>query len=147
MSAVYFGDLGNTALMGQSLAVAARSTNLAGTAVDMLLGDGNNTSLMLSVVSYDIASGNETYAFLIEESDDNSAWTTALTNLANSTLTSKSAVGGDLGTAYIEVAKFQRTKRYVRVSLTVGGTTPAWTGTAVFMERLKITGSGAGYQA
>lgn len=148
MSAVYYGDLKNTALIGQSLKVAARTTNMNGTGVDMLAGDGNNCSAIAAIVSGDVASTDETYALTIEESDDNVTFVAIQTNLPNSSFEAKTAVAAAWdGLAYVEIATFQRTKRYVRAVLTVGGTSPAWTGSVLFIERKRITGTGTGYQS
>lgn len=145
MSAVYFGDLKNTALVLATFKPAAALTaNTNGTGCDMMLGDANNFVAVLNAGVYDIASGNETYAIAITESDDNTTFTALPTAVA---FTSKTSAGGDLGTAYVETVFGQRTKRYLRAELTVGGTSASFLPSIVFMERKRITGSGSGYQA
>jgi hypothetical protein len=148
MSATYFGDLRNTALTQQNYAPASAITASANsTGSDMILGDGNNCVGLLSVNTYDITSGNETYAIAVYESSDNVTFTAVVANVGQNAFVTQTSAGGSPGTAYGEVIFFQRTKRYLQVQLTLGGTTPSWLGSVLFLERLKITGTGAGYQS
>jgi hypothetical protein len=145
MSAVYFGDLKNTAVLGQTFVPAAALTaDTDGAGVDMNLGDAQNCSALLNAGVYDIASTNETYAIKIQESDVSSS---GFADITGATFTTKTAAGGDPGTAYTEMITFQRTKRYLRAVLDVGGTTPSFLPVVTFIERKRITGSGIGYQA
>jgi len=147
MAAEYFGDLPNVSKAAQLVAWSAQSTDNQGTGVDMSLGDGNNCVGVLNVISYDIASGNETYAITITECDTLSGSYTAVTGYDAGAFTSKTSAGSDPGTAYMQMIKFRRSKKFLRAELDVGGTSPAFTATVTVLERLKITGSGAGYQA
>ena len=147
MSAVYFGDVANTAVSGQSRAPAAAistATTTNGTGVDLLTGDGNNFVAILNMGTYDVASGNETYAISITESDDNSTFVACTPAVA---FTSKTAAGGSDGVAYMEIITGKRSKRYVRAEIVTGGTSPNCIPVVTILERKRITGSGAGYQA
>jgi hypothetical protein len=83
----------------------------------------------------DFASGNETYAVALTESDTSGGTYTAITG-ATASITATGT------SAYISTP--QRTKRWVRAELTLGGTTPSFLGTVFIFGRKKITGSGAG---
>ena len=69
---------------------------------------------VVNVTALDLASSNETYALTLEESSDNSTFTAASAAQAV-TATGAVAVRGWLN------------KRYARLSLVVGGTTPSIT--------------------
>ena len=77
-------------------------------------GLGQPAAAVVNVTSRDFASANETYAFTLEESDDNATF------VAAGASTSVSATGTIAVRGWI-------TKRFVRLALVVGGTTPAIT--------------------
>jgi hypothetical protein len=77
-------------------------------------GLGMPVAAVVYVSSLDLASSNETYALTLEESSDNVSFTAAGA-AASVTAVGAAAVRGWL------------TKRYVRLSLVVGGTTPSIT--------------------
>src|ERR1019366_2466928 len=136
MSASYFGDLKNSALQAQlapPALVISTATTTTGTGVDMILGDGNNCSVLLNIGVYDVSSTDETYSFDVQESDDNSTgWSSVkgldggsgaavlLISLAGKTL----ITGVAAGTAGLRAFNFQRTKRYLRLVVITAGTTP-----------------------
>jgi hypothetical protein len=77
-------------------------------------GLGKPAAAVVHVTALDLASANETYAFTLEESADDVTFTAAGAS-ASATATGAVAVRGWI------------TKRYVRLSLVVGGTTPSVT--------------------
>ena len=77
-------------------------------------GLGTPVAAVVNVTARDGTSGNETYTLTLEESDDNATFTAAGATAAV-TANGAAAVRGWL------------TKRYVRLSLVVGGTTPSIT--------------------
>jgi hypothetical protein len=77
-------------------------------------GLGKPVCAIVNATALDLSSGNETYSVVLEESSDNSSFSAA--GAATSiTATGAIAVRGWL------------TKRYVRLSLTLGGTSPSIT--------------------
>ena len=77
-------------------------------------GPGVPAVAVVQVTALDTADGNETYSFALQESADNAAFTPAGAAAA------VTATGVALARGYL-------TKRYARLALTVGGTTPAVT--------------------
>ena len=75
-------------------------------------GLGLAAGVVLQVTAVDLADGNETYAFTVQESTDNATFTAA------SAATNVNAVGAT-------PLRTRITKRYVRVALTITGTTPS----------------------
>ncbi len=65
----------------------------------------------------DGSSGNETYGFSLQESDDNATW---------SDVSVEAAADPDVAEQNVLVKGYQ-TKRYLRLNLDVGGTTPSVT--------------------
>jgi hypothetical protein len=77
-------------------------------------GLGLPVGAVVQVTALDTADANESYVFVLQESNDNVTFTAA----GNST--AAGAVG-------VHPVRGRITKRYVRLSLTVGGTTPSIT--------------------
>ena len=77
-------------------------------------GPGQAMSVIIDTSARDFTTGDETYAFVVQESSDNSSWTTI------SVAVSVTA----LGVVAIPVFVSQR---YVRTNLDVAGTTPSIT--------------------
>ena len=77
-------------------------------------GLGLAAGVVLQVTAVDLADGNETYAFTVQESTDNVTFTAA------SAAVNVTAVG-------TTPLRTRITKRYVRVSLAITGTTPSIT--------------------
>ena len=73
----------------------------------------------------DTASGDETYAFKVQESSDNSSFT----DITGATTT----VTADNDVKVIRIDGLGEGRlRYLRVVATLGGTTPSWPGSATF---------------
>lgn len=77
-------------------------------------GLGRPVAAVVQATAVDSADGNESYSFVLQESSDNSTFTAAGAS-ASVTAAGAHAVRG------------WATKRYVRVALTVAGTTPSIT--------------------
>ncbi len=77
-------------------------------------GPGQRVAGLVAVVARDVSSGNETYAFTLQESDDNATFA------ACGVATAVAANG-------VALVRGVLTKRYVRLSLAAGGTTPSIT--------------------
>ncbi|MDQ3158803.1 MAG: hypothetical protein M3P98_01540 [bacterium] len=102
-----------------SLVPATRTASANGTGVDTL----GYTSVMAVILAGDIdlASTDETYAFKVQDSADNSTF--ADVTGATTTATADNDV---------KVVRCDGLRRYVRVVATLGGTTPSWPGSAIF---------------
>jgi hypothetical protein len=108
-----------------SLVPAVRTADANGSGVDTLgYSDG---MAVISVGDLDLASTDETYAFTVEESDDNSSWSSAISGLTASAT-------ADNQVKVIALKNLNTTrKRYLRVSLDVGGTTPSCPVSAIIL--------------
>jgi hypothetical protein len=100
-------------------ATTTKTANYATPGLDLGVGFspgglGKPAAAVVNVTSCDISSANETYVFTLEESDDNATFIPAGAGTAV-TATGAIAVRGWL------------TKRYARLALVVGGTTPSVT--------------------
>lgn len=98
---------------------ATKTATFNGTALDLGSGfapsnAGQRFSAVVKSSALDLTDLNETYTFKVQESSDNSAWTDASPAVA------MTAAGTVAIPAFIS-------KRYVRVVLTAGGTTPSVT--------------------
>lgn len=131
MSVTWPIDLANTSLFELSLVPATRTSSANGTGVDLLTAEGPFFAL-LSVGDIDLASADETYAFKIQESTDNSTFT----DITGATFT---AVTADNAKQIINVDN--RSKRYVRAVATLGGTTPSCPCTVAILAKKKIAGA------
>jgi len=107
-----------------SLVPATRTADANGTGVDTQ--GYENAMLVVAAGDIDLASTDETYVIELEESDDNSSWSD-VTGF-DVTITADNEVDmvriPNLNTAR---------KRYLRAVLNVGGTTPSFPGTAIFL--------------
>lgn len=97
-----------------SLLSAVFTASGNGSAVDTL--GYNDVEVIIAAGTIDLASGNETYAFSVEESADGSTGWTAISGATNTVTASNQ-------NKTIRVGK--PSKRYVRAVLTAGGTTPS----------------------
>ena len=108
----------------QSLVPAVRTASANGTGVDTM---GYNTAVaVINAGDIDTASTDETYAFKVQDSADNSSFADVAgltTTITADNDVKKIAING-LGTSI---------RRYVRVVATLGGTTPSWPGSAVIV--------------
>ena len=77
-------------------------------------GVGKPAAAVVHVTALDTVDGNESYSFVLQESSDNSTYVPAGPSVAV-------AAPGTVA------AKGHITRRYVRLALTVGGTTPSIT--------------------
>ena len=108
-----------------SIAPVVSTASANGTAVDTL--GYNDGMLIVTAGVIDTASGNETYAYSVEESDDGSTGWVAVSG-ATGSITASST------TALIRVKELNLArKRYLRAVLTAGGTTPSIAQTAIFL--------------
>lgn len=108
-----------------SLVPAVRTADANGSGVDTL--GYNDGMFVIMAGDIDLTTGDETYAFTVEESDDNSSWSAAISGLT-------ATVTADNQVKLIAVKNLNTTrKRYLRVSLDVGGTTPSIPVSAVFL--------------
>jgi len=106
-----------------SLIPAVRTASANGTGVDTQ--GYNNGMAIIEAGDIDLTSGNETYAFSIEDSADNSSFA------AVSGLTTTVTADNDLKLIRIN-GLGTSVRRYVRVVLTAGGTTPSIPCSATF---------------
>src|SRR6476659_6306445 len=105
----------DTALLMQDTATKTANFNTAGLDLGSGFapgGLGKPVAAVVAVTALDSSSGNETYSLTLEESSDNVTFTAASAALA-ATATGAVAVRGWLA------------KRYARLALVVGGTTPS----------------------
>jgi len=102
-----------------------KTANFAGTAFDQGIGFapggvGMPAVAVVNVTAADRASTDETYSFVLQESNDNASWNDCGAAQTVDVAGSAATLGA------ISVAGMI-SKRYVRVGLTVGGTTPSIT--------------------
>lgn len=124
-------DLANTTTLSQTLVPQTITTTTNGTGIDMLTAEGP-FFVFLSVGDIDVASGNETYNFKVQESTDNSTFT----DITGATFT---AVTADNSKQVINVTN--RSKRYVRGVATLAGTTPSAIVDMLVLHKKKIAGN------
>ena len=99
-----------TAVIGASIAPGTYTTTTNGVAVDLAEGDGNGF-VILSVGSLTEGATIDT---VLQESADGSTWT-AVAGVAFDTIDQENLT---------QLRRFQRSKRYLRTVVTLGGTTP-----------------------
>lgn len=108
-------DLYDNVKFTASLVALSRTANADGTGVDTK-GYSQGVAV-IQAGDIDLTTGDETYTFSIEESDDNSTFA-AVSGLTTT-------VTADNQTKLIRLSNLNTTrKRYLRVVLTVAGTTP-----------------------
>lgn len=107
-----------------SLVPATRTADANGTGVDTQ--GYNDAVLLVAVGDIDLASADETYVVELEESDDNSTFTDVTGH--DVTITADNEVD-QVRITGLNVVR----KRYLRAVLNVGGTTPSFPGTAIFL--------------
>ena len=107
-----------------SLVSATRTADANGTGVDTQ--GYRDAMLVVQAGNIDLADADETYVVELEESDDNSTWS----DVATISVT----ITADNETGVARVAELNVTrKRYLRAVLNVGGTSPSFPGSAVFL--------------
>lgn len=107
-----------------SLVPATYSTDQNGAGVDTK--GYNSAVLLVQAGDIDTSSGDETYTVNLQESDDNSTFSTVSGYSVSVTADNQTKV------LRIEGLGTSR-KRYLRAVLDVGGTTPSFLGTAIFL--------------
>ena len=80
-------------------------------------GPGVATAAVINATAVDRADSNETYVFVLQESDDNSTWVDCSTSRSITVAGVYSVIG------FVN-------RRYVRLQRTLGGTTPSLTSEA-----------------
>ena len=106
--------------IAQSLVPAVITSTTNGSAVDTKGYTDGMVQILAGTI--DVSSGNETYAFSVEQSDDGSTGWTAVSGLTNTVTANNQAK--EIRLAELNVAL----KRYLRVVATLGGTTPSFAG-------------------
>lgn len=96
-----------------------KTANFSSTAIDLGQGyapggPGQRMAAVIAVVTRDVGDENETYSFTLQESDDNATFTPCGAAVA-------------ISSNGVTLARGVVAKRYVRLVLTVGGTTPSIT--------------------
>ena len=107
-----------------SVVAAVYTADQNGTGVDTQ--GYRNGMLVVHAGNIDTASADETYVVELEESDDNSTWSDV------ATISVTIDADNEVGVARISELNVTR-KRYLRAVLNVGGTTPSFPGTAIFL--------------
>ena len=88
-------------------------------------GGGRPMQAIVPVTAFDFTTGDETYSFTLQESSDNSSFTTISPSVSATAVTTY-------------VVKGFVTQRYVRLVLTAGGTTPSITYGDAFLSPITI---------
>jgi hypothetical protein len=145
MSFSFPGDLKNTTLLGYSIVpgtTISSDTTTSGTAVDCLLVEGPMTAFFLTGNAGD---GSTLIQFKVQESDTSGG---SYTDVTDGVLTARAASATLNDNLVIPITFAKRTKRYLKcVVVTSGGGTPSVPCAAFVLGRLKISGSGTGYQS
>lgn len=130
-----FNDLKNELLTGISLSPAANTNaNTNGAGLDFVNGEQRCNVLIHAGTLLT----NTVYYVTIQESSDNSTWTSPTDTTNTNT--------GNLNTSNsLTILSFQRGKRYVRGVLTISGTGAGGQFGIVFAEQKNDTGNAAGY--
>jgi hypothetical protein len=116
----------------QALTASAASTNSIDLIAARDLFAGEDLVVLISVdVAADVADANETYAFALQ-TDDNSGFSSP-TTLASRTIAGAELTAGSKHT--IPVPAEADVEQYIRLSYTLGGTTPSITVTAFLAPR------------
>lgn len=135
MPATFIGDLKLQGLGAASIApVTAPAATVTGATVDLQLSDGPvNVLLITGTLS---GGSSPTLAVSVQESDDNSTWTTVKSF--------DSLSGANISGQFQFLGKYLRGARYVRATAVVGGAPTALPLSVVIIAAKKIAGSGNG---
>jgi hypothetical protein len=117
-------DLPSQSVIGASSYPATVSTSDVGASVDLIEADGR--CFAIQVIGA-VSGTSPTLAGKIQESADNSTFT----DIAGATFSTVSA------SSNLQVISFERTKRYVRYSRAVAGTSPSFAISVVIGEQKK----------
>jgi hypothetical protein len=108
----------------QALTATANSTNIVDLGADNNIGIGQAMGVLIIVkVAADNTTTNETYTVTVT-TDDNAAFSSETTLVAATTLAAGSAIGTRI---IIPIAPNATAERYLRLTYTLGGTTPTVT--------------------
>lgn len=108
-----------------SLVPATRTASANGTGIDTK--GYNDACAVILAGDIDLTTGDETYAFKIQDSADNSTFADV------SGLTTTVTADNDVKLIRIAGLGGVTIRRYVRVVATLAGTTPSWPGSAVVL--------------
>lgn len=135
MPATFIADLKNQGMGAASIApVTAPASSVTGSSVDLQLSDGPvNVLLITGTLS---GGTSPTLAVSVQESDDNSTWTTVKSFDTIS--------GSDLSGQFQFLGKYLRSARYVRATAAVTGSPTALPLSVIILASKKIAGSGNG---
>ena len=135
MPATFIADLKLQGMGAASIApVTAPASSVTGSSVDLQLADGPvNVLLITGTLS---GGTSPTLAVSVQESDDNSTWTTVKSFDTIS--------GSDLSGQFQFLGKYLRAARYVRATAAVTGSPTALPLSVVILASKKIAGSGNG---
>lgn len=120
------GDFKNEILTSPAVYPASVNDTNTSSGVDMI--DADDRCFAMQIVGA-VTGTSPTLAGKIQESSDNSNWTD-VTNASFTTVTASSN---------LQVIVFDRTKRYLRHSRTVGGTTPTFLLCVILGQQKKTT--------
>ncbi len=109
-------------------AIAAKTASFASTGVDLTPANGGYEDSQALITTGVVSGTTPTMDFTIQESDDNSTFTD-VTLKADS-----DAYAQVTATTNTQRVKFKRTKRYLRINVTIAGTTPSFTMGAVLLK-------------
>jgi hypothetical protein len=118
----------------QTLTSSGASTNLLDFTQDRNIGIGEPMAVVITVTAIDATSADETYTVAVQ-ADDNSGFSSAGTVVPAVTILRSVAVPHQ---AVIPIPPNLDTERYMRLSWTLGGTTPSITYTADLVPQSMI---------
>tara|TARA_Y100000310_G_scaffold342527_1_gene446165 strand:- start:12152 stop:12577 length:426 start_codon:yes stop_codon:yes gene_type:complete len=127
-------DAQNQLAADQVLSASGASTNTIDLGSDRKIGKGEPMAVVVFVSAIDTTSGNETYSVGVE-TDDNTGFSSATTLTSADIPASEQKEGGQLVIPLGHV-----NERYIRLSLTLGGTTPSVTYSAYLQPQSMIDG-------
>jgi hypothetical protein len=117
-------DVADQMILGVGLAPQTVTATTSGASGDMAAGDG----ACFAIQQIGTVSGTSpTLAGKIQESSDASTWT----DVANATFTTVT------GSTNTQAISFDRTKRYLRYAVTVGGTSPSFVVAVIISQQKK----------
>lgn len=127
----------------QALTATGASTNTIDFGVDRDMGRGEPmVVIIVPTVAADFTTGDETYAFALQ-TDDNDSFSSATTLVSSSILATNLTVGA-LNVIPLPLSN----ERYLRLNVTLAGTTPSITFDAYLMPQKDVdSGSGKIYYA
>lgn len=108
-------------------AIAAKTASFNSTGIDLLTSTGSEQAAV--VLTTGVVSGTTpTMDVTVQESADNSTWNNVTLNADSDAYAQVTA------TTNTQKFKFKRTKRYLRIAVTIAGTTPSFTMGALLLR-------------